>query len=215
MAGIPGSGGARPRRLPLVLLVTGLAALVVSSWAPYDRTVWWAETLPVSVGALLLLLTYRRCPLSTVSYVIVWVFALILVVGGYYTYARVPLGEWAQDAFGLARNHYDRLGHFFQGVVPALLARELLVRTSGLRPGGWLFTACTSVALAVSALYELVEWVFAEVFGGPQAADFLGSQGDIWDAQKDMLMALLGAMSSLLLFGRLQQRQIDRLSPQP
>ena len=211
MAASPGPGEAPRRRLPLVLLVTGLVALVVSGWQPYDRGTWWAETIPASVGALLLVLTYRRFPLTSVSYVFVWFFALLLIVGGHWTYARVPLGLWARDAFDLSRNHFDRLGHFFQGVIPALLARELIVRTTPLTSGGWLFTACTSIALAVSAFYELVEWWFAEIFGGAQAVDFLGSQGDVWDAQKDMLMALLGAITFLLLLGPLQRRQIERL----
>jgi putative membrane protein len=165
------------------------------------------------VGGLLLVLTYSRFPLSTVSYALVWFFALILMVGGHWTYAEVPAGKWVQDWLGLERNHYDRFGHFFQGVIPAMLARELLVRTTPLKRGGWLFTVCTAVGLAASALYELVEWWFAETFGGAEAVRFLGSQGDVWDAQKDMFMALLGATSSLLLLSRLQQRQIDALSP--
>lgn len=202
-------------RLPLALLLTFALALLASGIAPYDRVTWWAETLPASVGALLLALTYRRMRLSTVSYVVVWIFALILVMGGHYTYARVPVGDWVKEALGLARNHYDRAGHLLQGVVPALLARELLLRTSGLRRGGWLFTCCVSVALAVSAVYELVEWAFAVLYGGEQALDFLGSQGDPWDAQKDMLMAGLGGVLGQLLLGGLQQRQIERLTAPP
>jgi putative membrane protein len=214
----PAATGAAPAarrdaRIPLALLASGLAALLWSGWDPKERGTWWAETLPAMAGALLLVLTYRRFPLSTVSYVLVWFFALILMVGGHWTYSEVPAGRWVGDALGLERNHFDRFGHFFQGVIPAMLARELLVRRTPLRRGGWLFTVCVALALAVSALYELVEWWFAETFGGAAAVRFLGSQGDVWDAQKDMLMALLGGVSSLLLLGRLQQRQIDALSP--
>ena len=208
---MPAPGTAPAHRLPLALLASFVAALVVSGLAPYDRVTWWAETLPALAGALLLALTYRRLRLSTVSYTVAWLFALILVMGGHYTYARVPAGNWVKDALDLSRNHYDRLGHLFQGVVPALLARELLQRTSPLRPGGWLFTLCASLALAVSAVYELVEWAFAVLHGGEPAVDFLGSQGDAWDAQKDMLMAGLGGVLGQLLLGRLQRRQIERL----
>jgi len=166
------------------------------------------ETLPAMVGGAILVLTYRRFRFTTVSYVLVWLFALILMTGGHYTYANVPIGNWARDTFGHSRNHFDRLGHFFQGVIPAILARELLIRTSPLRPGKWMFVCCTSIALAISAGYELFEWQYASMFGGKQADDFLGSQGDIWDAQKDMLMALLGGVASQLLFGKLQDRQM-------
>jgi putative membrane protein len=211
----PGASGERPPRpsprVPLALLVSALAVLAWSGWEPRERGTWWAETVPAMVGAVLLLLTYRRFRLSTVSYVLAWLFALILMVGGHWTYAEVPAGEWARDAFGLSRNHYDRFGHFFQGVIPAMLTRELLVRLTPVRSGGWLFTVCAAVGLAVSALYEMIEWWFAETFGGAEAVRFLGSQGDVWDAQKDMLMALLGAVSSLLLLSRWQQRQIDAL----
>ena len=199
-------------RLPLVLLISGLLLLVWSGAFPNDRVVWFMETLPAMAGAAILVATRRRFPMSRTSYLAVWIFSCVLIVGGHYTYAEVPIGNWAKDAFDLERNHYDRFGHFLQGVIPALLARELLVRTSPLRPGGWLFTCCVCIALAISASYELIEWWFAEVFGGEQAHDFLGSQGDVWDAQKDMLMALMGAASAYLLLGRVQQREIDALA---
>jgi putative membrane protein len=203
---------ARVRGLHLALLASGVLALVVSGVSPRDRVVWWAETLPASVGFLLLALTYRRFRWTTISYVAVWVFSLVLILGGHYTYSLVPPGLWIQDAFDLARNPYDRIGHVLQGVIPALLARELLVRTTPLRPGGWVSFLGVCVALAVSATYELVEWGFAVGFGGDQAAAFLGTQGDEWDAQADMAMALLGAVAALLLLARPQQRQIDALS---
>lgn len=201
----------RSHGLPLTLLVLVVAALAWSAFGPFDRATWWMETLPVMAAVPLLTLTYRRFPFTTVSYLLMAYFALVLILGGHYTYARVPVGNWVKDALDLSRNHYDRLGHLFQGVVPALLARELLQRTSPLKPGGWLFTLCASLALAVSAVYELIEWAFAVLYGGEQAVDFLGSQGDAWDAQKDMLMAGLGGVLGQLLLGRLQRRQIERL----
>jgi putative membrane protein len=199
-------------RLPLALLLSGAVALLVSGWAPADRFNWWMETFPATLGGIVLLLTYRRMRLADVTYVVVWLFALILMTGGHWTYAKVPLGDWAKEAFGLSRNHFDRLGHFMQGVVPAMLARELLVRTSPLGPGRWLSFLCVAVALAVSASYELFEWGYAVAFGGEQAATFLGSQGDVWDAQHDMFAALLGSAAAVALLGGVQQRQIDAIA---
>lgn len=200
-----------PRQVHLAFLASGLAILAWSGFRPNGRLNWLMETLPAMVGGVLLVVTYRRFRFSTVSYGLAWFFAIILMIGGHYTYAEVPIGNWARDAFGLSRNHFDRLGHFFQGVIPAMFARELLVRTSPLRPGKWLFTVCVALALSISAAYELFEWQYAVTFGGQRANDFLGSQGDIWDAQKDMFMALCGAVTSLLLLGRLQDRQIEAL----
>ena len=193
------------------LLLSAGACLIWSGIAPNGRFNWLMETLPAMVGGLLLLVTYRRFRFTTVVYVVAWIFALILMVGGHYTYAEVPIGNWVRDAFHLSRNHFDRMGHFFQGVIPAMFARELLVRTSPLRPGKWLFFLCICVAVAISAGYELFEWRYAVTFGGQQADDFLGSQGDKWDAQSDMLMALIGSVTSLLLLGWLQDRQMRPL----
>ena len=132
--------------------------------------------------------------------------------GGHYTYADVPIGNWARDAFHLSRNHFDRMGHFFQGVIPAMLVRELLQFTTPLRRGKWLFTLATCVALAISAAYELFEWRYAVTFGGQRATDFLGSQGDPWDAQEDMFMALVGAIVSQVVLGRLQAKHLLELA---
>jgi putative membrane protein len=200
-----------PRRLPLVLLISAAAYLAWSGAFPNGRFNWLMEVLPAIVGGVILVATYRRFPLSDVSYVLVWFFSLILMTGGHWTYAEVPVGNWVRDAFGLSRNHFDRFGHFFQGVIPAMLARELLLRTSPLRPGKWLFTVCVAIALAISAAYELFEWQYAVFFGGEAADDFLGSQGDIWDAQNDMFQALCGAVVSLLALGKQQARQIAAL----
>ena len=203
------------RTIHLSLLLTGLAYLLWSGINPNGRFNWLMETAPAMVGAIILLATYRRFPLSTVNYVLVWFFSLILMTGGHYTYAEVPIGNYIRDAFGLSRNHFDRVGHFFQGVIPAMLARELLLRTSPLKPGKWLFTICTALALAISAAYELFEWQYAITFGGEMANDFLGSQGDIWDAQQDMFQALCGAIISQLLLSRLHNRQLAALMTEP
>ena len=194
----------------LALLVLTLAALVVSGIGPHDRTTWWLEVFPVILGIPLLIVTRRRFPLTPLLYVLLFVHALILMLGGHYTYARVPLGFWVQDLLDLGRNHYDRLGHFAQGFVPAILAREILLRRSPLRPGGWLFFLVCSVCLAFSACYEFFEW-WAAVIGGSAADAFLGTQGDVWDTQWDMFLALLGAITAQLLLSRLHDRQLARL----
>ena len=193
-----------------ILLVSAVLIFIWSGIVPSDRFNWFAETLPALLGGGLLAATYRRFRFTTVPYVLIWIFASILMVGGHYTYAEVPIGNWARDAFGWSRNHYDRVGHVFQGVIPAMVGRELLLRTSPLQRGKWLFFLCASAALAISAAYEIFEWQYAVTFGGERADDFLGSQGDIWDAQKDMLMALLGAIGSMLLLGPLQDRQMKQ-----
>jgi putative membrane protein len=185
-------------------------ALVLSGIAPYDRTTWWLEIFPVVIGTPLLLLSARRFPLTPLTYTLLAVHALILIVGGHYTYARVPLGFWAQDLFGLARNHYDRVGHFAQGFIPAILVRELLLRTSPLRPGRWLFVLVTATCLAISAFYELFEW-WTAVAGGQAAEAFLGTQGDVWDTQWDMFLALIGALLAQLLLARVQDRSLAKL----
>ena len=196
------------------LLLAVLAALVASGVAPYDRGVWWAEVMPVLIAVPILVASARRFPLTPLTYGLIAFFSLILTLGGAYTYARVPIGFVVQDWFELARNPYDRFGHFFQGVTPAILGRELLLRTSPLRPGKWLFFLVTLSCLGISALYELVEWAAAELWAGG-AVEFVGMQGDVWDAQADMLMALLGAIIAQLALGRLHDRQLERLAAQP
>lgn len=198
------------RTEPVVLLVVGLACLVLSGIGVADRTTWVLEVFPIFVAVPLLVATARRFPLTPLTYRLIFLHALILMLGGHYTYARVPLGFWVQDAFGLARNHYDRLGHFAQGFVPAIIAREVLLRRSPLVSGKWLFFLVTCVCLSVSAGYELVEWA-AAVIGGESADAFLGTQGDVWDTQSDMLMALLGALAAQLLLARTHDRQLARL----
>lgn len=198
-------------RTPVAALLAAVAVLAWSSIGPRERATWLMEVAPALIAIPVLVATRRRFPLTPLLYVLIAVHVAILALGGHYTYAEVPLGFWVRDALGLARNHYDRLGHLAQGFIPALVAREILLRTSPLRRGRWLAVLVTSVALAISALYELVEWAAAAILG--QGADaFLGTQGDPWDTQSDMLMALLGAVAAQALFARLQDAQLARLS---
>ncbi|MDI5939240.1 DUF2238 domain-containing protein [Micromonospora sp. DH15] len=193
--------------LPPALLALDLEALVASGNRPYDRLTWLLETVWVIVGVPVVLLTWRRFPLSTLLCCLLAVHALILIAGGHWTYARTPLGDWVRDLFDLSRNPYDRLGHFAQGFVPAILVREILVRRSPLRGSRWLAPLVVCACLAFSAFFEMIEW-WAAVAGGSAADDFLATQGDVWDTQWDMFLALLGAITSLALLSRLHDRQL-------
>lgn len=197
-------------RLPLALLALVGLALAASALAPYDRATWWMEVAPVLIVAPVLLATHRRFPLTPLLQVLIAAHALVLIVGGSWTYARVPVGFWLQDVLALDRNPYDRIGHFMQGFVPAIAAREILLRQRVLRAGGWLFFVVICICLAISAAYELVEWG-AAVALGQGAEAFLGTQGDPWDTQSDMAMALLGALAAQLALGRWHGRQLARL----
>jgi len=188
-----------------------LAVLVWSGVSPHDRFTWVLEVAPVLIGLPILLATARRFPLTPLLYTLLAVHACILMVGGKYTYAEVPLGFWVRDALGLARNHYDRLGHFAQGFVPAILARELLVRTSPLKGSRWLPFVVVAFCLAFSAFYEMIEW-WTAVASGDASTAFLGTQGDVWDTQWDMFLALIGATTSLLVLSRLHDRQLAALA---
>ena len=186
-------------------------ALLVSAIDPVaDRLTWFMETVPVMIAIPILLITHRQFPLTIISVRAISLFAFILIVGGYYTYAENPLFEWIQQTFDLARNHYDRLGHFIQGVVPALLSREILLRTSPLQRGKWLFFIVCSISLAISACYEFVEWA-AAVINAQAAEAFLGTQGDNWDTQWDMFLALNGSLFAQWFFARIQDRQLGVL----
>jgi len=196
--------------LPAVLGGAVAGALAASYVGAYDPGTWVMEVVPVAIALPLLAFTWARFPLTTLLYVLIALHAVVLIVGGHYSYARVPLGFWMQEWFGWARNDYDRIGHFMQGFVPALIARELLLRCTPLQRGGWLVTLVTSVALAISALYELIEWGAAVALG--QGADeFLATQGDPFDTQSDMGMALVGAIVAQLLLSRWQDRQMRAL----
>ena len=197
-------------RVPPALLIVLAAVFAWSALGPADRLTWALEVFPIVIAVPLLVVTRRRFPLTTLAYVLITCHAAILMVGGRYTYAEVPLFNWIRDGLHLARNPYDRVGHFAQGFVPAIVAREVLLRKSPLRRGGWLFFLVTCVCLAISAVYELIEWTAAAASGS--AADaFLGTQGDPWDTQKDMLLAGIGAVVAQLLLSRIHDRQIASL----
>ena len=197
-----------------VLLVLLALVLAWSGLAPKDRFTWLLEVAPVLIGVPLLIATHRRFPLTPLLYVLLFLHAVLLAVGGRYTYAEVPLGFWVRDALGLARNHYDRLGHFAQGFVPAILAREILLRKTPLRPGRWLFFLVTCVCLAISACYEFVEW-WTALATGEAATAFLGTQGDPWDTQWDMFLALVGALVAQLTLARVHDRQLAAVASTP
>lgn len=209
MSGGGAQGQPKHSRELAALLVLAVLGLVGSGIAPYDRVTWAAEVAPAVLAAALLIATRRRFPLTPLAYRLIFAHALILMLGGHYTYARVPLGEWLQDALGLARNHYDRVGHFTQGFVPVMVAREVLLRASPLRPGRWLAFLSVCIVLAASAFYELVEW-WASLIAGVAAEPFLGTQGDIWDTQWDMFLCLLGAALALALLSRRHDRALAR-----
>jgi putative membrane protein len=200
------------RRTPLILLLIVGVVLVWSGIGPYDRLTWFLEVVPVLIAVPLLLLTAHRLPLTPLAYLLIAVHALILMYGGHYTYALTPFGDWLRDVFGFSRNHYDRIGHLMQGFGPAIIARELLLRTSPLRPGKWLFALITLSILGVSAVYEFTEW-WAALAGGDAAGAFLGTQGDVWDTQWDMFLAGCGAIASQALLGRVHDHQLLVLDP--
>ena len=198
-------------RLLLALAAAVILALVVSGIAPKDRTTWLMEVMPVAVAGIVIAATWKRFPLTTLLCVLIALHCLVLIIGGAYTYANVPFGFWMQEVLGTARNPYDKIGHFMQGFVPAILTREILLRGGYVRPGKMAVFLFLCVPLAFSALYELIEWGVALALG--QGADeFLGTQGDPWDTQNDMFMALIGACSALALLSRLHDRQMAQLS---
>lgn len=191
----------------LMLLAVVLAVLAWSGIAPYDRVTWWLEVAPVLIALPLLAATYRSYRLTDLLYALVAVHCVVLMVGGAYTYARVPFGFDLQQWLGLSRNPYDRIGHFAQGFIPAMVAREILLRGRHLARGKMLAFVVISIVLAISATYELIEWGAAVALG--QGADeFLGTQGDQWDTQSDMFMALLGGVAALLTLSRWHDRQL-------
>ena len=195
----------------LIWFVGVFAPVLAWSWInPHDRFTWWLESLPIVLGIPIIFACAKKFPLSSLLLVLIWFHGVILIVGGHYTYALVPLGEWAKEWFGWTRNNYDKLGHFAQGFVPAILTRELLVRNSPLKESKWLGFLVVCVCLAFSAFYELIEW-FTAVTQGSAADDFLGTQGNPWDTQTDMLFALIGAIVAVAFFSRRHDRSLAKL----
>jgi putative membrane protein len=201
---------ARSSRYELGLLLSLVVFLVLSGIHPHDFFTWVLEVFPILIGVPILIWVYPRFRFTRLVYTLLWLHAIILMVGGHYTYAQVPLGFWMEHAFGFARNHYDRIGHFAQGFIPALLAREIFIRTSPLRGSRWLPFVVVCFCLAFSAFYELIEF-WTALASGSAATDFLGTQGDPWDTQWDMQLALIGAILSLLTLSRVHDRQLGDL----
>jgi len=199
------------QRERIELLVTLIAIIIWGGYAPEaDRLTWMLETTPVFIALPLLFITYRRFPFTRLAYALMWLFALILIIGGHYTYAEMPLFNWLRDHFHLSRNYYDRVGHLMQGITPAIIAREILLRKTPLTHDGWLFVIVCAIALAISACYEFIEWWVA-LLSGDAATAFLATQGDVWDTQWDMFLALIGAILSQLLFSRVHDEQLREI----
>lgn len=194
-----------------LLLLAGLSVIFGwSAWQPLDRFTWFLEVFPVMIGVVILLLTYRFFRLTNFAYTMIALHSIVLLVGGHYTYSEMPLFDWIQNHWHLERNYYDRVGHIAQGFFPAIIAREILLRCSPLTSGGWLNFLVISLCLAISAFYELLEWWIA-IASGSDAVAFLATQGDPWDTQWDMFLALIGAVAALILLTGLHNRALKQL----
>ena len=194
----------------LILFIVLTVVFLWSAIAPHDRLTWWLEVFPVLIALPLLVLTYKNLEFTRLVYVLILIHAIILLVGGHYTYAKVPLFNWLRDTFDLSRNYYDRVGHFMQGFVPAMVAREILLKKSPLVAGRWLFFIVACICLSISACYEFIEWWVA-VLSGASADAFLGTQGDVWDTQWDMFTALIGAIVAQVSLANLHNRQMSKI----
>jgi putative membrane protein len=199
-------------KLHLSLLIIFIIASIASYIGCKEVFTWFLECLPAFLGVIVLMLSYKSFRFSDFTYWMILIHCLILIIGGHYTYAEVPLFDWIKEVFNQSRNNYDKVGHFAQGFVPALIVREIFVRKNVVNGNKWLGFIAVSIALAISALYELVEW-FVSINTGESGDAFLGTQGDIWDTQSDMLTAFIGASIAIILFSRLQQKSITRLNP--
>ncbi len=197
-------------RWPFLCAIIVALVGIWSTINPYDRFTWWLESVPAIVAMVLLIATYKKFPLTPLLYGLIAAHCIVLFVGGHYTYARVPLFDDCKTWFDWTRNHYDRVGHVMQGLVPAMVIRELLLRTSPLRSGKWLFAIIVFGCLGISAAYEIIEWL-TSVLTGEAADSFLGTQGDVWDTQNDMLCAAIGAVAGLLLLSSWHNKQLKRI----
>ena len=198
----------------LIWVSVFLSVLIWSAIEPADRLTWWMEVIPALLGFVILLMTRQRFPLTGLVYILILIHAVILMVGGHFTYAEVPAGDWLRDLIGGDRNNYDKLGHFAQGFVPVMIAREIMVRIQVVAVRGWLTFLLLCVVLAISAFYELIEW-WAALLSAEAADAFLGTQGYVWDTQSDMLWALCGAILGLLALSRWHDRQIAAITRAP
>jgi putative membrane protein len=195
----------------LIWVIVFLSVLTWSAIEPADRLTWWMEVIPAIVGFIVLIMTRKRFPLTELVYFLILIHAIILMVGGHFTYAEVPLGDWLRDLVGGGRNNYDKLGHLAQGFIPVMIAREIMIRNKVVAVKGWLTFLLLSVVLAFSAFYELIEW-WAALVSSEAAESFLGTQGYVWDTQSDMLWALCGAILALLSLSKLHDRQISAMT---
>jgi len=195
----------------LIWVIVFLSVLIWSAIEPADRLTWWMEVIPAMAGLIILIVTRRRFPLTELVYFLILIHAIILMVGGHYTYAEVPLGDWLRDLVGGDRNNYDKLGHLAQGFIPVMIAREIMIRNKVVAVKGWLTFLLLSVVLAFSAFYELIEW-WAALVSSEAAESFLGTQGYVWDTQSDMLWALCGAIVALLSLSKLHDQQVSVLT---
>lgn len=191
-------------------IVIFFVVLIWSAIFPEDYFTWFLEVLPALIGFIVLALTYKKFKLTRLTYILILVHCIILMVGGHYTYAKVPLFDWIKDYFELSRNNYDKVGHFVQGFIPAIIAREVFVRKNAINTRAWLNFLIVCFCLALSAFYELIEWWVAEL-SGESAESFLGTQGYIWDTQSDMALALLGSIISLVILSKIHDRQLERI----
>ena len=198
--------------MSLAWLIVFFGVLAWSAWNPHDYPTWWLEVSPALAGLALLIATRRSFPLTPLAYWLILAHAVVLMVGGHYTYAEVPAGDWVRDLVGGERNNYDKLGHFVQGFVPAIIAREILIRNRVVNRRGWIGFIVVCICLAVSAFYELLEWWVA-LFSEEAAEAFLGTQGYVWDTQSDMFLALIGATLAVILLTRLHDRQLQHVRP--
>lgn len=194
----------------LVLIILFFAGLIISAIKPHDYFTWILEVFPAIIGFIILVITYKRFRFTYFTYVMILVHCYVLFIGGHYTYALVPLGDWVRDAFHQTRNNYDKLGHFFQGFVPAMIVREIFIKADIIKKKGWMPFLIICVCGTISLLYELLEWLVS-VTSGSSGDSFLATQGDIWDTQSDMLFALIGAICMLLFVSKILDKQIAKM----
>jgi putative membrane protein len=194
-----------------ILISLFLLGLVISAINPHDYFTWILEVFPAIIGFAVLLVTFKKFQYSYLTYVMILFHCYVLFIGGHYTYAEVPLFDWIREVFHQSRNNYDKVGHYTQGFVPAMITRELLIRKNVVKKGGWLSFLTVCVCLSISAFYEFLEW-FVAIVSGQNSDSFLGTQGYVWDTQSDMLYAFMGALSMIILFSKIQDRQIDKVN---
>lgn len=199
----------KERTYHLILLTSILLLLIWSAINPHDYFTWFLEVFPAIAGLIILPATYNRFRFSNLIYTLIWIHMAILIIGGHYTYAENPLFDWLQITFDLSRNYYDRLGHFAQGFIPVMIAREILLRNAVAKRGPWLFFLLVCIALSISAFYEFVEWWVA-IASGSAAESFLATQGDVWDTQWDMFLAMLGALIALVTLSGRHDRELEK-----